>query len=100
MVVVHVLEKEPDHVTRNHVRKFPKILQLIVNGVHGVPVMLNVVRAIKLGTLNNLPFLAAKNVREETDSTVSKNHVLIIVCGLSGKLVALHVVQEYGEEIM
>ena len=76
LVVVHVLEKEPNHVTRNRVRKFPKIFQLIVNGVHGVTVMLNVVRAIKLDTLNNLPFLAAKNVREETVSTVSKNHVL------------------------
>jgi len=76
LVVFHVLEKVPNYVTRNRVRKSPKILQLIVNGVHGVTVMLNVVRAIKSDTLNNLPFLAAKNVREETVNTVSKNHVL------------------------
>ena len=54
----------------------PTSVQLIVNGVHGVTVMLNVVWASKLDTLNNQPFLVVKNVREVTSKTVSKNHVL------------------------
>ena len=56
LVVFHVLEKVPNYVTRNRVRKSPKILQLIVNGVHGVTVMLNVVRAIKSGLLTSKSF--------------------------------------------